>query len=103
MSHVEKVKALRAQLALETAVLELACVADVHAQVTVAEACQLAAFADSVREAFESGFAIGLERGHDTAQVRAEVTHEIVSEDLTVRERALKDHMTGLAERVGRR
>jgi predicted RNase H-like HicB family nuclease len=103
MSHVEKVKALRSQLALETATLELACVADVHAQVTVAEACQLAASADSVREAFESGFAIGLERGHDTELVRAEVTHETVREDFAVCERALKDHMTGLAERVGRR
>lgn len=54
MSHVEKVKALRAQLALETATLKLACVADVHAQVTVAEACQLPASADSVCEAFDA-------------------------------------------------
>jgi len=55
----------------------------------------LAVSADSAREAFESGFAIVLERGHDTAQVRAEVTHEIVCKDLAVRERALKDHIHG--------
>lgn len=104
MSHVGKVKELRAQLALETAALELACAADVYTQVTVAEARQLAASADSIREAFETGFACGLERGHDTTQVRAEVTtHKMVREDLALRERALKEHMTGLAERVGRR
>jgi len=75
MSHVGKVKTLRAQLALETAALELACSVDVHAQITVAAARQLAA----------------VERGHDTSQVCA------------VRERALKDHMTEFAERAGRR
>lgn len=53
-----------------------------------------------VREAFETGFAIGLERGHDTAQVRAEVTQDMVSEDFAVRDRALEDHMAGLAARV---
>jgi len=103
MSHVGKVKTLRAQLALETAAHEQARVADVHAQVPSAEIRQTASAADNVREAFEAGFAIGLQRGHDTSQVRAEVTFKLVHEDRVVRDRALKDHMTGLAERVERR
>lgn len=53
-----------------------------------------------IREAFESGFSIGVERGHDTAQVRAEVTDEMVREDLAVRDRALEEHVAGLAERA---
>ncbi len=52
----------------------------------------------SIREAFVSGFAIGVERGHDTAIVPAKVTEDTVREDRAVCDRALKEHMVGLAE-----
>lgn len=48
------------------------------------------------RFAFEAGYSAGVERGHDTAQVRAEVTAELVREDLRVRELALGDCLVGL-------
>lgn len=53
----------------------------------------------SIRDAFEAGFAIGVERGHDTAIVPADVTEDTVREDRAVCDRALKEHMVGLAER----
>lgn len=52
---------------------------------------------DGVAMDFRSGFAIGLERGHDTAHVRAEVTEEMVREDREVCERALQQHMDGVS------
>ncbi len=60
----------------------------------------LPAVSGDIRGAFESGFAIGVERAHDTAQVRAEVTEEMIREDLAVCDRAFDEHMAGIAETI---
>lgn len=55
--------------------------------------------ARSIRDAFEDGFHVGVDRGHDTAEVRlVKTTHDLVREDLATRERALQAHLAERAE-----
>lgn len=54
--------------------------------------------AAAIRDAFEAGFCLGVERGHDTARVRAEVTDDLMRGDLETRERGVQECLDGMRE-----